>query len=553
MEDGTSISPVTTRDHTRHNSVLIDPKVPLTASPTSEITHPPAHAAEPVGQTQDIHQPSPVGSPPKSDTVASRLLQRGATTESVVVSTVSATAVNTPTPQNTLSQSQGSTLNDDDSNESSSVANSGGRHLVSRFVNTTSTNGTPADLRGSTLLGTHPIQRMDDQRAAEYQGTSAPGESHLRHKPAAIASSSKPPAAAASSSRSAAAPPAAAHLPQSRTQQKLELQRASSVLETTKHMPPVLPRPSAPQILSSGIHSFEFGFGVGEGDYLPAQIQSLYAQIGKEYGVVRRFRQPVEEALARMELRRDPPSASGITGAAPGSPSPAAQAVAAAAVQAQRGKMRAMTEPPRGRRMVDTDTPRAVYAAAVGVDGAKTVGPHALVARAPNAEIAYAKPHPHPHAQQQQNHQQHGGTHVGPSPLKGGRHVDDQDSAPPSHAAASSSAATATSASAVGAAAQARAAAEARRARVSFNVPPPRAAAAAHASTGAGDDSERDEDDEDEEEEDDDDDGPLVLVASSSAAAGRDRHAARHDEALEISRRLWDLGNVGRDDIVVGK
>jgi len=55
--------------------------------------------------------------------------------------------------------------------------------------------------------------------------------------------------------------------------------------------------------------------------------------------------------------------------------------------------------------------------------------------------------------------------------------------------------------------------------------------------------SERDDDD------DDDDDEPLVLGGSSSSV-GRSHHAPRHDEALEISRRLWDLGNVGREDLV---
>jgi hypothetical protein len=413
---------------------------------------------------------------------------------------------------------------------------------VSRFVNTSSSNGTPADLRGSTLLGAHPIPRNEGQKAAEYQGTSAPGELHLRQRPTAIASSSKAPAAA-SSSRAAAAAASAAHLPQSRTQQKLELQRASSVLETTKHIQPVLPRPSAPQILHSGIHSFEFGFGLGEGDYLPAQIQSLYAQIGKEYGVVRRFRQPVEEALARMELKRD------AAGGAPGSPSPAAAAVAsAAATAAQKGKFRAAMEPQRGRRLVDTDTPRAVYAAAAGGSPAPS-SPHALVARAPNAEIAYAKPHPHPHP-----HSQHRHAHLGPSPLKSGHHLDRESgagsSAPTVASLSAASMATVTPATAT--AVTARAAAEARKSRVSFNVPPARALAAAAAASA--DESERDDDLDDDEEDDDDEDGPLVLVASSSSAvAGRERHSARHDEALEISRRLWDLGNAGREDLVVGK
>jgi hypothetical protein len=44
-----------------------------------------------------------------------------------------------------------------------------------------------------------------------------------------------------------------------------------------------------------------FGFGVSEGGHLPAQIQGLFSQIGKEYGVVRRFRRPIEDALGRIK------------------------------------------------------------------------------------------------------------------------------------------------------------------------------------------------------------------------------------------------------------
>jgi hypothetical protein len=281
---------------------------------------------------------------------------------------------------------------------------------------------------------------------------------------------------------------------------------------------------------------------LSEGEHLPAQIQNLYAQIGKEYGVVRRFRQPVEEALARMEPKREPSSGNSAVAVAPGSPSPAVQA-------AQRGKARAATEPSRGRRLVDTDTPRAVYGGAGG---------GAPVARAPNAEMGYAKPHPQQHQHQhQQPQQQRGGghgAHAGPSTLKGGRRPEHGGGALTSHAVASSSPSAAVAHASASGAAQARGAAatvDGRKGRVSFNVPPPRAAAAL-----AADDSERDEDEDEEEEDDgdddDDDDGPLVLVASAAGTA-RDRHAARHDEALEISRRLWDLGNVGRDDIVVGK
>jgi hypothetical protein len=43
-----------------------------------------------------------------------------------------------------------------------------------------------------------------------------------------------------------------------------------------------------------------FGFGVSEGGHVPAQIQGLFSQIGKEYNVVRRFRRPVEDALGRL-------------------------------------------------------------------------------------------------------------------------------------------------------------------------------------------------------------------------------------------------------------
>jgi hypothetical protein len=53
-------------------------------------------------------------------------------------------------------------------------------------------------------------------------------------------------------------------------------------------------------ILQSGLN---IGFGFSESDHFTAQTQSLYAQIGKEYNVVRRFHQPVSDALARLEPR----------------------------------------------------------------------------------------------------------------------------------------------------------------------------------------------------------------------------------------------------------
>jgi hypothetical protein len=85
------------------------------------------------------------------------------------------------------------------------------------------------------------------------------------------------------------------NLPPSRTQQKLMLQRASSNIEPQKLVPVTLPRTGGPTYLQSSIHYN----GNGEGRLDP-RLQQQFNHVAVEYNVVRRYRNPIADALARI-------------------------------------------------------------------------------------------------------------------------------------------------------------------------------------------------------------------------------------------------------------
>ena len=93
----------------------------------------------------------------------------------------------------------------------------------------------------------------------------------------------------------------------SRTQQKLWLQRASSNMEPGSVMPVTLPRSSS-ILIGAGAHHFVapiaiggVGGGGGNNARIDPRLQRQFDQTEAEYRVVRRFRSPVAEAVARLQ------------------------------------------------------------------------------------------------------------------------------------------------------------------------------------------------------------------------------------------------------------
>lgn len=286
--DSTSLSPNTTRDHTRNNSVILGN--PLNGSPLRSQT-----SNTPSGLNQEtVLQPSPKPeeealNPPAirrnasnisvltPDAITSRLLMRAPSAQTL--STVNATAVGTPSYAS-LSHSQTSILGEGVS------SGSGGTNLVSRFLAGGNSHGATSELLSRAIMSRNAPVAEDSDSDEQSRKVDA----HRRNKSTSNVSAMK------STTRNA--PPKV--LPPSRTSQKLELQRASTMAEPSRKVPIMPSRPTAPALLSTVNNNF----GLGGGEGAPsAPTQSLFAQIDKDYEVIRRFRRPVQEAIGRLVAR----------------------------------------------------------------------------------------------------------------------------------------------------------------------------------------------------------------------------------------------------------
>ncbi|KAJ9640518.1 hypothetical protein H2199_006057 [Coniosporium tulheliwenetii] len=198
---------------------------------------------------------------PDADAITSRLLQRNSARNAPPkISSVSATVVPDSHDARQLSQSQGS-----------NHAETPGRDLVSRFIDEDE-DGTPRD---SSFLPQRSPPKRDEG--------SSDSDAMRRNKSAPNM------AAAASASQQSRAQPSqtagttTSDLHPSRTQQKLWLQRASSNIEPQK------------LILSPSINYA----GAAEGRIDP-RLQRQFDQAALEYKVVRRYRNPVADAIVRL-------------------------------------------------------------------------------------------------------------------------------------------------------------------------------------------------------------------------------------------------------------
>ncbi|KAF2760309.1 hypothetical protein EJ05DRAFT_279319 [Pseudovirgaria hyperparasitica] len=293
-EESASQSPNTTRSNTRSNSVILDPhatqKEEGFTSPTTgsrkQSQQGLAQATRKVVDAQQINGASSYtpSRPPDADMITSRLLRRTASNTAKVetsLASASATGLSDSHDARTLSQSQGSTL-----------AETPGRDLVSRFMDGDGSVGTP---RNSNFLT--PAEDAEHSQEAEHhaprRNKSQPNMAH-RHTRETTPTSTM--SSRATSRRSGTNTPSS-DLNPSRTQQKLWLQRASSNVEPQKLIPVILPRTGGPQLLTAGVN---FSTGYSEGRVDP-RLLKLFENIAKEYTVVHRYRNPLADALGRLD------------------------------------------------------------------------------------------------------------------------------------------------------------------------------------------------------------------------------------------------------------
>ncbi|KAF2194053.1 hypothetical protein K469DRAFT_709549 [Zopfia rhizophila CBS 207.26] len=287
-EESASQSPTTTRSNTRSNSVILEPHKAMEApgleskprvssqtevrdshihNPPNVITHQQRDRLHYSRQTNgSSHHHS---RPPDADMITSRLLQRSSShNPPPQMSSIAATVVSDSHNARILSQSAGSTLVD-----------TPGRDLVSRFMDGDGSAGTPKDSsflpsRNSPQTGSDFDKAKRNKSAPNMADQMTPSRSQSR--------------------RSGTSTPT--DLPPSRTQQKLMLQRASSNIEPQKLVPVILPRTGGPTFLHSGMTYTANGEG-----RLDPRLQQQFNHVAVEYNVVRRYRNPLADAIVRLE------------------------------------------------------------------------------------------------------------------------------------------------------------------------------------------------------------------------------------------------------------
>jgi hypothetical protein len=312
-EESASASPSTTRDNTRsntrQNSVVLDPKLnpyarqlaeeeaanDSSGSDTVGSRSPPKSTKDPVTlsiRTKDFAapQPGPTSAPlqlqqqqpptssynaqaaqqhmPDADAIARRLLERNSALNAAPPRVSSVSALANPNFGDPKSLST--------SNAGLSVTGGSNTPLVSRFITNDgvdSKDGTPADQSGF-LQGAKGHSRT----ASQAQTRKEQSDLYRNQSTPNFASQKQPP----TPSGSGAVTPDPA-LNQSRTQQKLWLQRGLSNIEASSqpHLPGLLPtgRAQAMRTPHAG-KQFEF--------------------VDKEWAVVRRFQNPLDAGLERL-------------------------------------------------------------------------------------------------------------------------------------------------------------------------------------------------------------------------------------------------------------
>ncbi|TKA72774.1 hypothetical protein B0A49_04939 [Cryomyces minteri] len=209
--------------------------------------------------------------PPDPEAITTRLLQQPHNAPPKT-STISAAA--------SIAHSQGSTLTEA----------SGGRDLVSRFISSgdgDSKDGTPRD--GGYLPPKTKFGKENAELDARKRNKSAPNMAYANSLSHSRRSSAQ------SNGTSGTVTGTTTPSYQFRTQQKLELQRQSSTIQPSQHIPAVLPR--TPYHLTGATVVYP---AAGENGKIDPRLQKQFDAADLEYKVVRRYRNPVAEGIARL-------------------------------------------------------------------------------------------------------------------------------------------------------------------------------------------------------------------------------------------------------------
>jgi hypothetical protein len=216
--------------------------------------------------------------PPDADLITSRLLQRSVShTVAPQASSVSATVASTAGRGHQLSTSIGSTLID-----------TPGRDLVSRFMDGDGSAGTPHDgayMSGRRVSKTEggDLDKIKRNKSMPNFGDAEEGEgADTPTRPQSVKSGATTPNLF---------PPI-----NNRTQNKLLLQRAASAIEPHALVPAILPRTGGP-----AFHQYSLSYNAnGEGRVDP-RLQQQFNHVAIEYKVVQRYRNPLADSIVRIQ------------------------------------------------------------------------------------------------------------------------------------------------------------------------------------------------------------------------------------------------------------
>ncbi|KAF3049023.1 hypothetical protein E8E11_005911 [Didymella keratinophila] len=295
-EESASQSPNTTRSNTRSNSVATEAQRAVddatesnTRANAGDVS--PGPAAEQANATATYTLPersrptqqttraasSNHSRPPDADLITSRLLQRSASHTVVAPqpSSVSATVQSNERSGHQLSTSV------------STLVDTPGRDLVSRFMDGDGSAGTPHD--GNYMPGRRASQARQEGELDKSKRNKSMPNFNADASPEAEADTPTRP----QSVKSGATTPNAFPSHSNRTQQKLMLQRAASAIE---------PHAPVPAILRTGGPSFHnIGLSYpGEGRIDP-RLQQQFNHVSIEYKVVQRYRNPLADSIIRIQ------------------------------------------------------------------------------------------------------------------------------------------------------------------------------------------------------------------------------------------------------------
>ncbi|KAF1359198.1 hypothetical protein EJ07DRAFT_166217 [Lizonia empirigonia] len=296
-EESASQSPNTTRSTTRSNSVaaeaqrVVDDATEINtranaggdtsptpaaqhAQPQSTYTLPGRARMPPQGnRAASSHH----ARPPDADLITSRLLQRSAShTVAPQASSVSATVASTADRGHQLSTSVGSTLVD-----------TPGRDLVSRFMDGDGSAGTPHD--GDYMPGRRASNPSGNNLDKTKRNKSMPNFNDIEEDEGS-GTPTRPQSVKSGATTPNLFPPI-----NNRTQNKLLLQRAASAIE---------PHAPVPAILRTGgpsFHNIGLSYNTGGEGRLDPRLQQQFNQVAIEYKVIQRYRNPLADSIIRIQ------------------------------------------------------------------------------------------------------------------------------------------------------------------------------------------------------------------------------------------------------------